>query len=107
TSSKRAWSGVAVHTYGNIASGWIRGFDVEVGVTHDRTYANVGYSFLETRDEENDFALLGRARHSGRGAVEFSLRSGTHAGVVRTFSGAAPISREGDGGAMTEVLRDA
>lgn len=89
-------TGVTVYSYGNIADGSTSGVELEAGFSRSGFHGEVGYAFLNAETGEGD-PLLGRARHSGRGLIEYALPGRVNAGLHADFSGRAPVQRTDDG----------
>ena len=86
-----------VFTYGNVASGWSRGFEVETGLLVNAWRLEAAGERLWTRDESTGLSLLGRPPVTVRGTLTGPVLPSTNLLVKLTYVGRTPISRDSGG----------
>lgn len=83
-------------TYNNIASGSMRGLEVDGGLETAGWTLNGGMELLRTRDDSSGLPLLGRPRHVLRAALGAPLGQ-LRGRIALHHSGPAPIRRSANG----------
>ncbi len=90
---------VAQFTYLNVGRAHTVGGEVGGNVTRGIATIEGSYAYLDARDETNDQPLLGRAKHTIRGALTLARRGWSLTGeAVRNSS--VPISQDQQSGAI-------
>jgi outer membrane receptor for ferrienterochelin and colicins len=104
-------AGIGIYTYQNI--GHARTGGVEAGASATRGLATVSgsYTWLSTKDIDNNTDLLGRAAHTANGAVTLGTSGWSVRGEV-VYTGQTPLARSQAGvvtyqGAFTRVNANA
>jgi len=104
-------AGIGIYTYQNI--GHARTGGVEAGASASRGLATVSgsYTWLSTKDIDNNTDLLGRAAHTANGALTLGTGSWSVRGEV-IYTGQTPLARSQAGvvtyqGAFTRVNTNA
>jgi outer membrane receptor for ferrienterochelin and colicins len=86
-----------VFTYGNVASGWSRGFEVEGGMLVREWRVETAAEALWTQDESTGMSLLGRPPVTIRGSLDSPEFLSTNLTLKVAYIGKTPISRSPDG----------
>ena len=86
-----------VYTYGNVASGWTRGLEVEGGVLLREWRLEAGGERLWTRDASTGRPLLGRAPITMRASITGPTLLATNLTLRAAYVGRTPISTDPDG----------
>jgi outer membrane receptor for ferrienterochelin and colicins len=86
-----------VFTYGNVARGWTRGFEVEGGVLVRDWRLETAAEALWTKDESTGMSLLGRPPVTLRASVIGPVLPATHLTLKVAYVGKTPIDRDPDG----------
>jgi outer membrane receptor for ferrienterochelin and colicins len=87
-------NGIMLFSYDNIQDGSTRGGEFEGGAQWRSARVEVGYSFLDARDEATDLTLLGRARQSGRVLLGYTTPFGLRLNLTGVHTGATPLQRD-------------
>ncbi len=87
-----------VFTYGNVESGWSRGFELEGGLLVSDWRLEGAVERLWTRDDSTGESLLGRPPVTLRGSLVAPLVLSTTATLKVAYVGKTPISRDPAGG---------
>lgn len=98
-----------VYEYQNRDRGWTRGVELETAanlVASGRLRAELGVSYLETRDERSGLELLGRPARAGRLGVQAQLPFALRSSVTLVHTGRTPMQRDDSTGAVSSY-RDA
>jgi outer membrane receptor for ferrienterochelin and colicins len=86
-----------VFTYGNVESGWSRGFELEGGLLVGEWRLEGAVERLWTRDDSTGKSLLGRPPVTLRGSVVAPLALSTVATLKVAYVGKTPVFRDPNG----------
>jgi len=92
------------YTYHNVAHGTTRGAEIEAGWAQGPARVEVGYAFLDARDDSTGTPLLGRARNTARLSLSAAV-GGAPVSATLQYSGRTPIQRDDVTGAITAWRR--
>lgn len=82
------------YVYQNLDRGWIRGLEIESGLTLGSVNLDAGADFLRSRDRASGTSLLGRPDYSFRAALGVPIMSETRATAAIVYTGSTPINRD-------------
>jgi outer membrane receptor for ferrienterochelin and colicins len=98
-----------VFEYRNRDNGYTRGLELETGSNLTETGSvrgELGWSYLETRDNTTGRELLGRPMHSARATLQLPLLFASRASLTAVHTGRTPMQRDDATGLITS-RRDA
>ncbi|MEX2281686.1 MAG: TonB-dependent receptor [Gemmatimonadota bacterium] len=81
-------------TYGNIARGSIAGIDADLRARLQPLQFELGYAYLNTRDQATDTPLLGSAAHVARASAITTVVD-TNVEINALYTGETPLQRNG------------
>jgi outer membrane receptor for ferrienterochelin and colicins len=90
-------AGLTLFSYGNIQNGVTRGGELELGTTRGAIHAELGYSYLQARDDATGAALLGRPEHAARAMLGYTTRFGSRLTFTAVHTGKTPLARTDSG----------
>jgi outer membrane receptor for ferrienterochelin and colicins len=93
-----------VFEYRNRDNGYTRGLELETGsnlTASGSLRGELGWSYLETRDNTTGRELLGRPMHSARATLQFPMPFATRASLTTVHTGRTPMQRDDATGVIT------
>lgn len=90
----RTEGNVDVYTYQNVDNGHTRGFELVSGTQIRSMRVEASYDYLEAIDNTSKLPLLGRSKHSGRIAADYTLPYNIRSSLTFLYTGKAPIHRD-------------
>ena len=104
-------AGIAIYTYQNIGHARTGGVEAGASATHGVATASAAYTWLSTRDIDNNTDLLGRAAHTANASLTLARGPWSVRGDL-VYTGRTPVARSQAGvvsyqGAFTRINANA